>query len=123
MKVFGVWRDYEKKGKLYPKVMERKEHRGQKGRQSQHHRAGKGRRKERKELGPYTEAKRKREKCEHRTEAGEHQEKQDRVRDQGGSQDKRNRDTWLPDPGRDGIQTPSIAFVLDQVLNYSACSS
>lgn len=92
----------ERKGKLYPKVMERKEHRGQKGRQSQHHGAGKGSRKEGKGLGPCMGAERKRGKCEHRTEAGERQEEQGRVRDHGGSQDKRNRDTWLPDRGKGG---------------------
>lgn len=97
MKVFEVWRDYERKGKLYPKVMNTKEHRRQKGRQSQHHRAGKGSRKEGKKLGPCTGAERKRGKCEHRTEEGE---EQGRVRDQGGSQDKKNRDTWLPDHGK-----------------------
>lgn len=102
MKVFEVWRDYEGKGKLCPQVMERKEHREQKGRQSQHHRAGKGIRKEGKGLGPCMAAERKRGKCEHRTEAGEQQEEQGRVRDQGGSQDKRNRDTWLPDRGEGG---------------------
>lgn len=87
---------------MYPKVIERKEHRGQKGRQSQHHRAGKGSRKEEKGLGPCTGAERKRRKCEHRTEAGEQQEEQGRVRYQGGRQDKRNRDTWLPDCGEGG---------------------
>lgn len=61
----------DKWGKLYPGVMERKELRGQEGRQSQHHRDGEGSRKGGQRPGPCMEAGGLRGKCEHRTEPGE----------------------------------------------------
>lgn len=61
----------DKCGELYPGVTERKEHRGQEGRQSQHHGDGEGSRKGGQGPGPCMGAGGLRGKHEHRSELGE----------------------------------------------------
>lgn len=85
----------DKCGELYPGVTERKEHRGQEGRQSQHHGDGEGSRKGGQGPGPCMGAGGLRGKHEHRSELGELQEEEARAWDQSGSQDRRSRGAWL----------------------------
>lgn len=59
-------------------------------------------------------------KREHGTELGESCGK---AQDQGGSRDKRSRGAWLQSHVKGGSWATATAFLLDQLSNYSACSS